>query len=146
MQSKRGRKQALAALNGWKNGLAAQPLLETVERIEENVKAIEKRLRALAAGDRTVQLLMTMPGCGEVGAWTIRAGTDDIARFASGKKHVSFAGLAPWVQNSNETIRHGKITRRGPKELRTALVQVAMGPRRVKARAGTWRLTRRYEM
>ncbi|MDR1319055.1 MAG: hypothetical protein LBJ90_05475, partial [Treponema sp.] len=30
--------------------------------------------------------------------------------------------MVPWVQDSNETVRHGKITKRGPEELRTALV------------------------
>lgn len=35
----------------------------------------------------------------------------------------------PWVQNSNQTIRHGKITKRGPQQLRTAtaFVQIVMG-------------------
>ena len=145
LQSKRGRKQVLNALNEWENGLVVQPLFETIERLEENVKAIEEELRALVAGDRMVELLMTIPGCGEIGAWTIRAYTDDIKRFASAKKYVSYAGLAPWVQNSNQTIHHGKITKRGPQELRTALVQVVMGVRRIKAKTTAWRLMQRYE-
>ena len=89
--------------------------------------------------------MMSIPGCGEIGAWTIRAWTDDIKRFSSAKKYCSYAGLAPWVQNSNETTHHGKITKRGPKELRTALVQVVMGIRRMKAKTLSWRLMERYE-
>ena len=88
---------------------------------------------------------MTIPGCGEICSWTIRAYTDDIRRFASPKKYASFAGLAPWVQNSNETIHHGSITKRGPKELRTAMVQVVMGLRRMKEKTLFWRLMQRYE-
>ena len=145
LQSKRGRKQALNALNEWKNGLVVQPLFETIERLEENVKVIEEQIRTLVEGDRMVQLLMTIPGCGEIGAWTIRAYTDDIQRFASAKKYVSYAGLAPWVQNSNERIHHGSITKRGPKELRTALVQVVMGVRRMKEQTFSWRFMQRYE-
>ncbi|MCL1812971.1 MAG: transposase, partial [Treponema sp.] len=141
----RGRKQVLNALNQWKNGLVAQPLFETIERLEENVKGIEEQLRALTAGDRMVELLMSIPGCGEIGAWTIRAYTDDIKRFSSAKKYCAYAGLAPWVQNSNETIHHGKITKRGPKELRTALVQVVMGLRRMKDKTSSLRLMQRYE-
>ena len=86
-----------------------------------------------------------IPGCGEILAWTIRAWTDDVRRFASSKKYAAYAGLVPWVQNSNETVHHGKITKRGPKELRTALVQVVMGLRRMKAKTCTWRLMQRYE-
>jgi hypothetical protein len=52
----------------------------------------------------------------------------------------------PWVQNSNETVHHGKITKRGPKELRTAFVQVVMGLRRMKVKTLRWRLMQRYDM
>jgi len=145
LQSKKGRKQVLDALNQCANELEAQTLFDILERQEESVKAVEKQLRVITKGNRTVELLMTIPGCGEICAWTILAYTDDIKRFASAKKYVSFAGLAPWVQNSNEKIRHGKITKRGPKELRTALVQVVMGMRRMKAKTVTWRMMQRYE-
>jgi transposase len=145
LQSKKGRKRTLDTLSQWENGLSAQPLVDTIERLEENVKGIEERLRALAAGDRTVELLKTIPGCGEIGAWTIRAYTDDIKRFTSAKKYAAYAGLVPWVQSSNEKVRYGKITKRGPKELRTALVQVVMGMRRMKAKTCSWRLMQRYE-
>ena len=146
LQSKKGRKETLGALNQCLNGLAVQPLIEMTGRLEEDVNGIEKRVRALAKGDRTVEPLMTIPGCGEICAWTIRAYTDDIGRFASPKKYASFAGLAPWVQNSNETVRHGKITKRGPKELRAALVQVVMGLRRMKAKTIAWRMVQRYDI
>jgi transposase len=145
LQSKKGRQQVLNALKAGENGLAAQPLFETIDRLAENIKAIEKQLRAMVEGDRMVELLMSIPGCGEISSWTIRAYTDDIKRFSSPKKYASFAGLAPWVQNSNETIRHGSITKRGPKELRTALVQVVMGLRRMKKKTLCWRLMQRYE-
>jgi len=145
LQSKRGRKRVLDALKEWEHGLVAQPLLETIERLEENVKEIEGELRTLTDGDRMVKLLMSIPGCGEIGAWTIRAYTDDIKRFSSAKKYCAYAGLVPWVQNSNETVHHGKITKRGPRELRTALVQVVMGLRRMKAKTFVWRFMQRYE-
>ena len=146
LQSKKGRKETLNALNQCINGLVTQPLIEMIDKLEDNINSIEKQLRVLVKGDRTVELLMTIPGCGEICAWTIRAYTDDIKRFANPKKYVSFAGLAPWVQNSNETIRHGKITKRGPKELRTALVQVVMGLRRMKAKTLTWHMIKRYDL
>jgi transposase len=91
------------------------------------------------------ELLMTIPGCGEICAWTIRAYTDGIQRFTNAKKHTAFAGLVPWVPNSNETVPHGKITKRGPEELQTALVQAVMGIQRCKKQAHGWRLMQRYE-
>ena len=92
-----------------------------------------------------MKLLLTIPGCGRIGAWTIRAYTDAIKRFSSAKKYAAYEGLVPWVQNSNETIHHGKITKRGPEELRTAMVQVILGMRRMKKKTLTWRLMERYE-
>jgi len=145
LQSKKGRQQVLDALKQCKNELEAQTLFTILERQEENIKIVEKQLRLATKGDRTVELLMTIPGCGEVCAWTIMAYTDDIKRFANPKKYASFAGLAPWVQNSNEKVHHGRITKRGPKELRTALVQVVMGMRRMKTKTFTWRMMQRYE-
>jgi hypothetical protein len=49
------------------------------------------------------------------------------------------------VQNSNETLRHGKITKWGPEELRTALARTVMGLRRMKAKTFSWHLMKRYE-
>jgi transposase len=145
LQSKRGRQKALDTLKERNFGLVAQPLFDTIDRIDESVKKIEDELTTLTKDDPVVKLLMTIPGCGEISAWTIRAYTDDIKRFASAKKYSSYAGLAPWVQNSNETVHIGKITKRGPEELRTALVQVVMGILRCKKSTISWRMVRHYD-
>ena len=48
------------------------------------------------------------------------------------------------MQNSAERERHGRITKRGPTGLRTALVQVVLGMVRNKRRTGTYRIIERY--
>jgi transposase len=146
LQSKKGRKEALDALNKAGNGLVVQPLFEIIDRQEESVKDLEEELERLVEGDRIVALLKTIPGCGKICAWTIRAYTDDIGRFTNAKKYAAYAGLVPWVQNSNETIHIGKITKRGPEELRTALVQVVMGIRRCKKTTVSWRIMQQYDV
>jgi transposase len=72
-QSKRGRKRVRDALQERENGLAAQPLFNTLEGLEKSVKGIEEELRKRASGGRMVQLLMTIPGCGELCPRAIRA-------------------------------------------------------------------------
>lgn len=144
LQSKRGRQMILNTLAGVGNGLVVQPLFETIERLDENVKIIEREIATLMEDDEVVRLLLTIPGCGPITAWTIRAFTDDISRFSSSKKYSAYAGLVPWVQNSNETVHHGRITKRGPEELRTALVQLVMGMRRCRE-TREWRLMERYD-
>ncbi|WP_255811315.1 transposase [Treponema denticola] len=112
--------------------------------MEESVKIIEKQLTELTKDDQMVNRLLSIRGCGKITAWTIRAYTEDMGRFASAKKYAAFCGLVPWVSDSNESIRHGKITKRGPQELRVSFVQLVMGIRRCKDTA-CWRLMQRYE-
>ena len=83
---------------------------------------------------------MTIPGVGIITASTIRAYMDDIERYESPKKFASYMGLSPWFQNSNETIHHGHITKRGPKELRTAMVQSVMGMIRSSKQTKSYRM------
>jgi transposase len=144
LQSKRGRQRILDTLAGAVKGLVVQPLFETIDRLSENVKTIEGEIEKLVSDDKVVELLQTIPGCGPITAWTIRAYTDDIGRFSNYKKYASYAGLAPWVQCSNETERYGRITKRGPEELRTAFVQLVVGIRRSR-QSTSWRLMERYE-
>ena len=145
LQSKIGRKRVLEALKANRNGVVAEMLVGIIDRQDNDINVVEKQLRTMTKEDRMVELLQTIPGCGDINAWTIRAFTDDIKRFSSPKKYAAFCGLAPWVQNSNEKVHHGSITKRGPKELRTAMVQIVMGLRRLKKKTHFWRLMQRYE-
>ena len=125
-------------------GATVDPLFETIERLSAEVKKIEAILEDKTAEDEVVQLIRTIPGAGLITATTIRAFTDDIARFQTPGKYASYAGLTPWVQNSNEAVRHGRITKRGPVELRTAMVQVLLGMVRSRRTRG-YRIMQRYQ-
>ena len=148
MQSKKGRQKILDTLESNNDYvLEAQSvklMFEIIERQEESIKEVEKQLTELTKNDEMVNRLMTIRGCGKITAWTIRAYTEDISRFASAKKYAAFCGLVPWVQDSNETIHHGKITKRGPQELRTSFLQLVLGIRRCKD-TSEWRMMQRYE-
>ncbi|HZT30126.1 MAG TPA: transposase, partial [Bryobacteraceae bacterium] len=72
----------------------------------------------------------------------------DINDFADEGKLAAYFGIVPRVSNSNQTERSGRITKRGSKLGRTALVQCALIAQRyspylkrhyeqVKARRGT---------
>jgi len=131
LQSKRGRQEILNALDTMKLGLEVHSLVGIIDDLSAHVKKIESEIEKKVSDDGVIELLQTIPGCGKITAWTIRAYTDDVRRFKSAKHYAAFAGLVPWVQNSNDTIRHGKITKRGPEELRTAFVQLVMGMNRL---------------
>ena len=145
LQSQKGRRRVLNVLA--EHGLAGQavePLLETIDRLEAEVKKLERILEQKVQGDRVVELLKTIPGAGPITAATIRAYVDEIGRFGGYKQFSAYAGLVPWVQSSNTTRHYGSITKRGPCELRTALVQVVLGMVRNKRTTGGFRLMGRY--
>jgi transposase len=50
----------------------------------------------------------------------------DVNDFESEKKLESYFGVVPKVANSNETVNHGRITKRGSKLGRTTLVQCTL--------------------
>lgn len=149
LQSKKERQRILNGLEDHNiNGYAAkavEPLFETIDRVSEQVKSLEKVLQEMVKEDKDVALLTTIPGVGLITASTIRAYTDDINRYDSAKKYSAYAGLVPWVQNSNETVHHGHITKRGPQELRTAFVQCVMGMVRTKKITANYRVMKKYE-
>jgi len=126
-------------------GAAVDPLFETIDRLSAEVKKLSTIIEEQTADDPVVQLIRTIPGAGLITASTIRAYVDDIRRFATPGQLAAYAGLVPWVQNSAERQHHGRITKRGPNELRTALVQVVLGMVRLKRRTGAYRIMERYD-
>jgi len=119
-------------------------IFETINVVENQKKVLEGKLRTLTSKDPTVNLLMTIPGIGIVNACTIRAYIDDIDRFESYKHFSAYCGLVPWVQTSNESIYYGRITKRGPQELRTALVQCVVAMVRMEDKTSNYKMMRQY--
>ena len=120
--------------------------LNILDDIYAQVKRIEEQIREMTKENETVELLMTMPGIGFVGATTIASYIDDISRFDGDfKKFSSYLGIIPSVHNSADTVRMGHITKRGPQELRTAFVQVAMGIIRQPQNTSEWKLMKDYQ-
>jgi len=145
MQSKKKRQQILNVLE--EQGLlakAVEPLFDTIDQLVEQVKKVEKRIEEITVDDKAIKQLMSIPGSGLITAVTIRAWADDIKRFSDAKKFCAYAGLVPWVQKSNEHAYYGHITKRGPEELRTALVQLVLGMVRYKKITGRYRLMGLY--
>ena len=120
--------------------------LNILDDIYAQVKKIEEQIREMTKENETVSLLMTMPGIGFVGATTIASFIDDIERFDGDfKRFSSYLGIIPSVHNSADTVRMGHITKRGPQELRTAFVQVAMGIIRQPQNTSKWKLMKDYQ-
>lgn len=109
--------------------LAARQRLNHIIALERDVWDVEKVINEMAEADadlmRQVALIESIPGIGRIGAVTIVAETGDITRFKNIDQLSAYAGLAPTVSQSGESIHHGHISKQGPPTLRWVLQQSA---------------------
>jgi transposase len=101
------------------------PLQRVLERLTTETVTVDARVAALAAADPIVARLQTVPGVGPVVALTFRAVIEDVQRFASAAQLSAALGLVPREHSSAERRHRGHLTKAGPRELRSLLVQAA---------------------
>jgi transposase len=121
----RGREllERLALPEPWQQTTAAS--LELIDFLDEQIRAIERQLRAAGADHRYIPLLLTCPGVGWILAYTIASELGEIGRFATPVKFVGYTGLSPKVDQSGERDWRGPLRKNGPSYLRWALVEAA---------------------
>ena len=107
----------------WRGELLLE--LNHLATLEAQLSAIEKRLEQIAKADAQIQRVQTINGVGRVTAEAIVAYIDDPHRFKSARQVGSYAGLVPRQYQSGITDRRGRITKRGPRLLRTLLLECA---------------------
>jgi transposase len=101
------------------------PLRRIVEQLTGEIAGLDARCETQARGDAIVRRLQTVPGVGPVVALTFRAYVDDVARFANASQVSAAMGLVPREDSSAERRHRGHITKAGPSEVRSLLVQAA---------------------
>jgi transposase len=101
------------------------PLARTLTTLRTEIRALDAQLETVAQTDPIVRRLQTVPGVGPVVAVTFRAFVDDIARFRSAAQVSAALGLVPREDSSADRRHRGHVTKAGPSELRSLLVQAA---------------------
>ncbi len=99
--------------------------LKIIDSINQEVKAMEKDFQKTVVENKSLALLKTIPGIGDVTAMTILSEIGDINRFPDPRHLHSYAGLVPRVYASGESSRYGRITKEGSKFLRYVMVETA---------------------
>jgi transposase len=102
--------------------------LATLRQLRAHIDEIQEQLAILSNSDPwkdQAVYLMQLPGVGLVVTMTVLSSIGDIFRFPSAKKLVGYAGLGAGVHHSGKTKRGKRITKRGRRELRWALVEAA---------------------
>jgi transposase len=119
-------------------GVELRQDLKVYEILSSEIHKASKRIEAVAKKDPRVGLLTPMVGIGTFSAMLIVAEIGDIDRFNSPEHLVSYAGLCPSTYQSGQTLRHGRITRRGSKWLRWVMVEAATHYGHTYSRHGTF--------
>jgi transposase len=102
--------------------------LALLEEIGKHKAAVDEELgRQFTSrrwGSQAVRLVQ-LPGVGVVIAMTVLSAIGEISRFESAKNLVGYAGLGAGVHDSGKSHKEKKITKKGRKELRWAMVEAA---------------------
>jgi transposase len=100
--------------------------LRQMARLDSEIKAVEKDVVRRGKSLRGVSRLLQVHGLNLLSAISLLAEVGDIEWFDTSKQLVSYAGLATSTRQSNETTRHGGVTKRGRKRLRTVCIQAVL--------------------
>jgi transposase len=111
------------ALNLWRGELDL--LLRAYHEHEARIEEIETKLSAIGGANENVQRLQTMNGLGIRTAEIVVTHLLNAERFTTADQVGAYAGLVPTQYQSGETDRRGRVTKRGSRLLRGALVEAA---------------------
>ena len=136
-------KMCLTTEAGWKKLLQRPDVTALAEDLamlfavwklaSKSAAKIEKRLsKALKPFAKSIKLMATFFGVGDIGASAFIAWVGDPHRFPTSNHLISYLGLAPSTYDSGEKQRRGHITKQGPKLLRSILIELAHQARRLK--------------
>jgi len=106
------------------DGAEAEYLLESLSLQEKRIADLDARMAESAKGDETIERLRSVPGVGPKVAFAFVAYVL-ASRFENAGQVSNFLGLAPSVYMSGQSVRYGKITKRGNGYVRALLVQAA---------------------
>jgi transposase len=109
-----------------------QICLKLIKSLDDEIEALEKEIFNYAYRNykRQMDILMSVPGIGELGAAILLAEISNFKDFSSGDKLASWLGLVPNVYQSADKYHNGRITKRGSKRARWILTQIAQAAAR----------------
>jgi transposase len=106
-------------------GQGLQHVLDQLDHVAENLKAIEAAMIQVFAPCRETTCLKTLPGVGEILAVVIWAEIGSIERFSRAEQLASYCGLVAREHSSGGKIRFGAVRRDVNVYLKWAFVEAA---------------------
>lgn len=105
-------------------------IIAQIRSINEGIKRLDGQLVQSGGLLKGHENLVSIKGIGPRAAAILLSVIGPVSDFESEDKLASYFGIVPRVSNSNETVQHGRITKRGSKLGRTTLVQCALVARK----------------
>ena len=99
--------------------------LDLIDHLNRNIEELENAIELTPEQKKQIKLLTTMPGVGKITATVILAEIGDIHRFNNPKALCNWSGLVPRVRQSDQTVKHGPISKAGSPYLRAAMTRAA---------------------
>ena len=101
-------------------------IIEQIRSLKVSIKKLDKAIEAESGKLKGFENLVSMSGIGSLSAGILLSVIGNVKDFETADKLASYFGIVPRVSNSNETVKHGRITKRGNKTGRTTLVQCSL--------------------
>lgn len=101
-------------------------IVEQIRSLNGSIIALEEAMIKASSTMEGHKNLTSIKGIGDKGAAILISAIGDIKDFSDSGKLASYFGIVPKVQNSGETVSHGRITKKGNKLARTTLVQCSL--------------------
>jgi transposase len=107
-------------------------------KLDEQIAAIERRMREWVKHDPAVKAISEIPGVGLLTATAAVATMGDAKAFRSGREFAAWAGLVPRQSGSGGKVNLHGISKRGDTYLRTLLIHGARAVLSHAKDAGPW--------
>lgn len=118
--------------------VVVQALLATMAGLTESIAQLNDQLQSMAKHPLVSALQTHLPSVGPVTASVMFYELGDVTRFERTRSVACYAGLVPRVNQSADTAHHGRLTKRGNRELRHVLGEWAVRLLAHDERAGRW--------
>jgi transposase len=126
------------------DGLIVATKLDELDLLQEQQQRVEAELLAAYQDCADAQRVDAVRGIGVIAAISIVARIGPIERFADAEQLIAFAGLAPGVQQSDQTRRDGRIGGGGTDHhLRHYLIEATIWARELPRYRATYRRVER---
>ncbi len=106
--------------------LEVEIIIEQISHLKQSIRRLEQAIEAESQKLKGFRNLVSIFGIGAQSAAVLLSVIGEVEDFADESRLASYFGIVPKVSNSNETVKTGRITKRGSKTGRTTLVQCTL--------------------